>query len=79
VQSSFLWDGNRDYSPLLTIPTNLDLWDEVFDGGSRACRAYMHQLTSQARNLLLEDWGLSPRDLPAPGDFIDDMAMSLVS
>jgi isopenicillin-N epimerase len=54
--SEFMWDGARDYSAAVSLPTLLDWW-EVRAGGLAAARAYCRQLLRDAVALLLAEFG----------------------
>jgi selenocysteine lyase/cysteine desulfurase len=52
--SEFMWDGCRDYAPLLGVSSALDFWAAL--GGGAAARAYMRSLLAEAVALLLAAW-----------------------
>lgn len=52
--SEFIWDGNRDYSGILALPTLLTWWQRV-DAG--AARDYCRGLLRDAVALLCSRWG----------------------
>lgn len=54
--SDFIWDGCRDYSPLLALPTLAAWWDAI--GPARA-REHCTSLCQAAIDLLLGAWGTS--------------------
>lgn len=53
--SRFIWDGARDYSPVLAVPAALRFW--AWLGGPAAVYAYQRQLLSAAVALLTQRWG----------------------
>lgn len=52
--SEFIWDGCRDYAPLLAVSAALRAWRAL---GPDAVRAYQRQLLEAAVGLLAEAWG----------------------
>ena len=52
--SDFIWDGTRDYSGIVALPTLLKWWDWI---GHAAARAYCRSLLQQAVELLTSAWG----------------------
>jgi len=60
--SEFIWDGARDYSAALAIPTCLRFWAAV---GADNAREYARGLLLWATGHLSERWGTRPL-LPAP-------------
>lgn len=54
--SEFLWDGCRDYSMAVALPTLLDFWSRV---GIDAARQYCRSLLRDAVALLTTTWGTS--------------------
>ncbi|KAL4860004.1 putative L-cysteine desulfhydrase 1 [Chlorella vulgaris] len=52
--SALLWDGNRDYAPLLAVSAALRAWQQL---GSDAVRQYQRKLLRQAVELLTQAWG----------------------
>lgn len=52
--SEFLWDGARDYSGVLAVPTLLAWWKWV---GAEAARSYCRELLQKAVALLVKEWG----------------------
>eukprot|EP01041_Mallomonas_annulata_P010808 gene10808-22554_t len=61
--SAFSWDGCRDYSAMLTVPSALRIW-EALPGGPSAARQYMTALIEDAAELLISTWSLSADDFP---------------
>ncbi|GAB4816736.1 hypothetical protein N2152v2_003782 [Parachlorella kessleri] len=64
--SDFIWDGCRDYAPLLGISAALRCWGAL---GECRIRQYQRDLLQQAVKLLVEAWGTStlvPLELHAP-------------
>lgn len=64
--SDFIWDGCRDYAPVLVIPQTLRWWAAV--GLSRAV-AYMHDMLATGVAVLLDAWQthtLVPMAMSAP-------------
>ena len=53
--SSFVWDGNRDYSPVLAVPATLRFWRWL--GGPSAVVGYQRTLLAEAAQLLVKRWG----------------------
>ncbi|EFN57782.1 hypothetical protein CHLNCDRAFT_21267, partial [Chlorella variabilis] len=51
--SEFIWDGCRDYAPLLAVSTALRAWRQL---GPEAVRSYQRQLLHQAVALLTQAW-----------------------
>ena len=63
--SEFIWDGNRDYSPTLSLIVLLKQWSVW---GPGAARRYMHTLLQTAVAMLCEAWGtatLAPMSMHA--------------
>jgi len=63
--SDFIWDGCRDYAPLLSLSTALAWWRAV---GPERARAYMTALLVDAVALLTQRWGteaIAPRAMLA--------------
>eukprot|EP00887_Chlorella_sp_A99_P000749 scaffold5.g749.t1 len=54
--SEFIWDGCRDYAPLLGISAALRFWEAV-PGGWAAVRAYQRRLLADAVDLLARAFG----------------------
>jgi len=52
--SEFIWDGCRDYAPLLAVSAALHAWRVL---GPEAVRAYQRRLLEQAVELLSQAWG----------------------
>lgn len=88
--SALVWDGCRDYSPILSLPVGLRIWDAIGinarsedgtdTGGMQVCRAYMRDLLhNQVVPMLQQDWELSDDDLPAPRSMRENSPMALVS
>lgn len=50
---SFIWDGARDYSSAVAMPTALKLWHKL---GRDRCRAYMETLVKQSAKDLVNRW-----------------------
>jgi selenocysteine lyase/cysteine desulfurase len=55
--SDFIWDGCRDYSAVLAIPSLLQFWEYV--GGHEPARAYCRGLLREAVGTLTARWGTS--------------------
>jgi hypothetical protein len=55
LASSFLFDGTRDYSALLSLPTALDVWAAL--GGFSTLRRRAEQTLRQAADWLCRAWG----------------------
>ena len=53
--SEFIWDGCRDYSAAVALPTLLDWWEWV---GLESARDYCRRLLSSGVALLRERWGV---------------------
>ena len=66
--SEFIWDGCRDYSAAVALPTLLDWWEWV---GPEAARTYSRALLRDALALLRERWGT---DTHVPPEFYSHMA-----
>lgn len=58
----FVWDGCRDYSPWLTLPSALTFWDILSDNNWDNCRSYNRQLLDNAENILKDAWLLNEED-----------------
>lgn len=52
--SEFIWDGCRDYAPLLAVSAALRAWRSL---GPDAARAYQRRLLQQAVDVLVAAWG----------------------
>jgi len=82
--SGFVWDGCRDYSALLCVPSTLRFWTSFpqlpgqRSGGWEACRFYSQNLVSQACEFLKVQWGLSEDDFAGPPAMRLGVAMVLV-
>ena len=76
-QKMFAWDGNRDYSAFLTIPSVLKFW-ELVPGGPEGCRKHLYSLIDEARNVILHSWNLAEEDLPYGIEFRENSTMALV-
>lgn len=76
--SAYAWDGCRDYSALLTVPTALRIWKELMPGGVSGCRHYMSTLMAEAVELALQEWDLSTDDLPCAPEYRSGSCMTLV-
>lgn len=93
--SALVWDGCRDYSALLCVPSALDLWQALpaFETpatskhpkarsapGVAAVRAYTrHLLHDQVVPMLTQEWGLTEADFAAPLEMRQGSPMVLVS
>jgi hypothetical protein len=55
LHSAFVWDGCRDYAPLITVPLAIKLWEHIC-GGVHANRQYMTKTIDDAVHMLYERW-----------------------
>jgi isopenicillin-N epimerase len=54
--SDFIWDGNRDYSPWLTVPLVCDFWHAF--GGERRAMAHARDLADRVESELCARWSV---------------------
>lgn len=54
--SDFIWDGNRDYSPWLTVPLVCDFWHAF--GGERRAMAHARAVADQVESTLCARWSV---------------------
>lgn len=73
--SAFAWDGCRDYAALLCTPSALRLWEGL---GVARCRSHMRGLLKMAVLMLMDEWKIDSKLLPAPLDELTDASMALV-
>ena len=66
--SEFIWDGCRDYSAAVALPTVLEWWEWV---GLEGARAYCRGLLRSALELLMRKWGTGTH---VPLEFYSHMA-----
>ena len=66
--SEFMWDGCRDYSAAVALPTLLDWWSWI---GLERSRNFCHALLREGVSLLCARWGTSTH---APAAFYSHMA-----
>ena len=69
LTSSFVWDGNRDYSATLAVLTAIRVWRMW---GNRGAREYMLKTARSAAESLSAAWGT---DVLAPWDMCGAMVM----
>lgn len=58
--SEFIWDGCRDYAPLLAVSAALRAWRQL---GPDAVRSFQAHLLAQAVGVLAQAWGMSELSL----------------
>ncbi|GMH45194.1 hypothetical protein BSKO_13151 [Bryopsis sp. KO-2023] len=64
--ADFAWDGNRDYSPYLSLPCVLKFWEAV---GSERAAKYIEETLAAGVQILIDAWGtdcLVPGPLQCP-------------
>lgn len=72
--SNFIWDGCRDYSAMLVLPTVLRFWKDSI--GIKLANDYSNDLLDKAIELLLLEWKNGFDDkLIAPKEFLGPMAL----
>lgn len=74
--SSFTWDGCRDYTAMLTIPSTLRLWNEI--NNNNISNNYMKNTLKSATDMLIKEWNLNIEDFVAPYNMRENSPMSLV-
>ncbi|CAH1226841.1 NFS1 [Branchiostoma lanceolatum] len=67
--AEFAFPGMKDYSSMLSLPTVLDFWQCV---GPERIRTYLHDMVTQAAQLLVEKWNTG---LLAPLNMFASMAL----
>lgn len=78
VLSGFAWDGCRDHSALLCVPSALRIWESMHPDGISGSRAVMRKLLTDATALLAAEWHLEEGDFAAPPEMRAGSPMSLV-
>jgi isopenicillin-N epimerase len=56
--SDFIWDGNRDYSPWLTVPLVCDFWHAF--GGERRAMQHAASIADEVERHLCNRWNVEP-------------------
>jgi selenocysteine lyase/cysteine desulfurase len=69
--SEFVWDGNRDYSPWLTVPLVCDFWHAF--GGERRAMAHAARVADAVESELCRRWSV-----PAYGGLNGGVPMRLI-
>eukprot|EP01125_Pyxidicula_operculata_P009614 TRINITY_DN3157_c0_g1_i4.p1 TRINITY_DN3157_c0_g1~~TRINITY_DN3157_c0_g1_i4.p1 ORF type:complete len:384 (+),score=76.35 TRINITY_DN3157_c0_g1_i4:25-1152(+) len=67
--SEFIWYGNDDYTPHLTLPYIIEFWQSV---GEERVKGYCSQLLQQSKIYLEQTWGVTPF---APSDMTAFMTL----
>jgi hypothetical protein len=75
--SSFTWDGCRDYTSMLTIPSTLRVWNEI-NKNKNLGNNYMKNTLQSATEMLIYEWKLKIEDFAAPYNMRENSPMSLV-
>jgi isopenicillin-N epimerase len=78
ILSGFCWDGCRDYFALCSVPSTLEFWQQTSFRRSESPQDYTLRLTSDARDLLREEWGIAHDDTHCPAVMLENLPMSLV-
>eukprot|EP01038_Epipyxis_sp_PR26KG_P007814 gene7814-10615_t len=76
--SSFIWDGCRDYSAILCVPSAIKFWECYPHVGEDGCRHYMQTLLREATELLMNEWKLDEFDMIAPYHLRKKSPMALI-
>ncbi len=82
VLSAFSWDGCRNYSAFLTIPSALQFWSSITEpndlhGSLSICRMFMNNMINDVREEMIKEWGLNRDDLNSK-ELTKDLPLTLV-
>lgn len=77
ILSGFSWDGCRNYSAILTLPSIWRFWEEEVGGISRV-RQHIVSLNQKAVSFLIHDWNLRQQDFLTNLSLRQDLPMNLV-
>ena len=78
ILSAFSWDGCRDYSSMLSVPSALQFWELTDKNRDISARDYMVNLCREGKELLREIWGIHDEDMHCPEVLSKGVPMSLV-
>jgi isopenicillin-N epimerase len=86
VLSGFSWDGCRDYSALLTVPSTLGMWAHIGrahsnyeDGCRTSARDYMRRTLNGGTTLLTKQWNVDVDRFVGPQEMRVNSPMMLVT
>ena len=73
--SNMIWDGCRNYTSLLTVPSVINWWKAF---GEENAREYSRSLLQQAVLVMMHEWQLHESDMPIPAAMRQYSPMCLV-
>eukprot|EP01039_Chlorochromonas_danica_P000052 gene52-55_t len=87
--SGFAWDGCRDYSAFLTLPSAVMIWNRLAASWSskssyetsnpwQVHREYIHNLLNDAEAVCRELWGIQDHDFASPLSMRENCPMRLI-
>lgn len=78
VLSGFAWDGCRDYSAMLSVPSALRFWESIDEHRCLGARDYMAELCRQGRDVIRRAWRIGDEDTHCPEGMREGLPMTLV-